>query len=209
MPALTSDAIARLLEPYLGATLVPSTIYGQLQLYLELILKWNTRINLTAIRDPEQIVLRHFGESLFAGLQIGETISLLDLGSGAGFPGIPIQLLRPEVRVTLAEARARKAAFLREAVRTLGLETEVWAARAEAMAPERRFETVILRAVDGMDEAVAEAARRAVRRVVILGTRGASYRTLPKRFQMDAPIGVPGSRDAVIWMAQSLEFAQY
>ena len=200
---LSPERIAELLEPYVGTAVFPEGIYDKLAAYLELLLKWNARVNLTAIREPEEMVRRHFGESLFAGLQLGETTSLLDLGSGAGFPGIPIQLLRPEIRVTLAEARARKAAFLREAVWTLGLKSEVWAARAEAMPPNRRFDTVALRAVDGMDGAVAEATRRAERQVVILGIRGASYPTLHERFQVDTPIGIPGSRDAVIWMARS------
>jgi 16S rRNA (guanine527-N7)-methyltransferase len=147
---------------------VPTGVLSQLSRYLDLLLKWNARTNLTAIRDPEEIVRRHFGESLFAGVQIAGRVapgaSLLDFGSGAGFPGLPIQLLLPELRVTLAESQGKKASFLREAVRTLGLTTEVWAGRVEAM-PEvegsaRQFDVVTLRAVDNMDLAVAEARRR-------------------------------------------------
>ncbi len=94
----------------------------------------------------------------------GQDASLLDFGSGAGFPGLPIQLLLPEVRVTLAESQGKKASFLREAVRTLGLSTEVWPSRVEAM-PEiagvpRQFDVVTLRAVDNMEQALAEARRR-------------------------------------------------
>ena len=141
---------------------------SQLSQYLDLLLKWNARTNLTAIRDPEEIVRRHFGESLFAGLQIAGRVApgagLLDFGSGAGFPGLPIQLLLPELHVTLAESQGKKAAFLREAVRTLGLTTEVWAGRVEAM-PDvadvpRQFDVVTLRAVDNMEQALAEARRR-------------------------------------------------
>jgi 16S rRNA (guanine527-N7)-methyltransferase len=201
--SLSPERIAELLEPYVGAAVVPEGMYGKLAAYLELILKWNARVNLTAIREPEEMVRRHFGESLFAGLVVGKTTSLLDLGSGAGFPGIPMQLLRPEMRVTLAEARGRKAAFLREAVRTLELGTEIWAARAEGMPLERRFDTVALRAVDGMNGAVTEASRRAERQIVILGTRDARYPTLPQRFQMDKAVEIPGSREAVIWMARA------
>ena len=140
----------------------------QLSTYLDLLVKWNARTNLTAIREPEEIVRRHFGESLFAGVQIGARVpqdaSLLDFGSGAGFPGLPIQLLLPELRVTLAESQGKKASFLREAVRTLGLATEVWAGRVEAM-PEvagapRQFDVVTLRAVDNMEQAMVEARRR-------------------------------------------------
>jgi len=136
-------------------------------------MKWNARTNLTSIRQPEEIVRRHFGESLFAGIQlkprVEEGATLLDFGSGAGFPGIPIQLLLPTVRVTLAESQGKKASFLREVVRTLGLATEVWAGRVEEMpeisgvnagAQARQFDVVTLRAVDNMKLAMVEARRR-------------------------------------------------
>jgi 16S rRNA (guanine527-N7)-methyltransferase len=159
--ALTEDRIAALLEPYMQQTPAPTGLYTQLSAYLDLLLKWNARTNLTAIREPEEIVRRHFGESLFAGVQLGARLAsgatLLDFGSGAGFPGLPIQLLHPELRVTLAESQGKKASFLREAVRTLGLPTEVWAARVETMPPGRRFDAVTLRAVDNMQQALAEA----------------------------------------------------
>ncbi|HWB33355.1 MAG TPA: 16S rRNA (guanine(527)-N(7))-methyltransferase RsmG [Acidobacteriaceae bacterium] len=209
--------IQRLLKPYLGAKAPGRAdvsadwdrICGQLAVYLDLILKWNARINLTAIRDPEEIVRRHFGESLFAGLHLeagGSNMepcdSLLDLGSGAGFPGIPIQLLRPELKVTLAESRTRKAAFLREAVRTLGLSTEVWADRAEAMAPEWRFHTVALRAVDDMSSAVAEAARRASRQILILGTVDQpEFLSLGREFDLGLPTLLPNSSQGALLVA--------
>ena len=203
--SLTPEAIAELLQPYIGPTAVPSEIYSQLASYLKLILKWNSRLNLTAIRGSKEIVRRHFGESLFAGLHLGFCDSLLDLGSGAGFPGIPIQLLLPELPIALAESRARKAAFLQEAIRTLNLRTEVWAHRVEAMPANRRFHTVALRAVDEMDLAVAEAARRAENRILILGTRSASYPTLSSRFQLKESISLPNSSDGVVWIADKGE----
>ena len=127
-------------------------------------------MNLTAIRDPEEIVRRHFGESLFAAQHIGECETLLDFGSGAGFPGLPIQLFRPELRVTLAESQNKKATFLREVIRTLGLNTEVWAARVETMPAARQFDVVTLRAVDNMEAAVLAASPRAGRRIMLLTT---------------------------------------
>lgn len=168
MPTLSEDRIAKLLAPYIQTAAVPATLYAQLSAYLDLLVKWNARTNLTAIREPEEMVRRHFGESLFAGLQIAQRISpnatLLDFGSGAGFPGLPIQLLLPHLQVTLAESQGKKASFLREAVRTLGLTTEVWPSRVEAM-PEvagtpRQFDVVTLRAVDNMEQAMLEARRR-------------------------------------------------
>ncbi len=168
MATLSEERIAELVGPYLGAATVPAELYAQLSAYLELLVKWNARTNLTAIREPEEIVRRHFGESLFAGVQVGARVdagaTLLDFGSGAGFPGLPIQLLLPGLRVTLAESQGKKASFLREAVRTLGLGTEVWAGRVEAM-PEvagaaRQFDVVTMRAVDDMERAVVAARER-------------------------------------------------
>src|SRR6266436_3195406 len=130
MPTLSESAIADLLPPYLPDP--PATLVHQLSTYLDLLLKWNARTNLTAIRDPKEIVRRHFGESLFAARHIApETRTLLDFGSGAGFPGLPIALLHPEIQVTLAESQNKKATFLREVVRTLALSTEVWSSRVE------------------------------------------------------------------------------
>ena len=188
MPTLPESRIAALLAPYLGDDPPPPNLLPQLSTYLDLLLRWNQRTNLTAIREPEEIVRRHFGESLFAGRHLTPLLTttdvssrpesspredaverpaappptLLDYGSGAGFPGLPIQLLLPELRVTLAESQGKKASFLREAIRTLGLQTEVWAARVENLAAARKFNAVTLRAVDRMDQALTAARPRVV-----------------------------------------------
>src|ERR1700733_7476975 len=124
--------------------------------YLTLLQKWNARTNLTSIRDEEGILRRHFLESILCAHQLPQKIvSLLDFGSGAGFPGIPIALIRPEISVTLAESQNKKAAFLREAVRTLQLNTKVRSARAETL--NSTFDAVTLRAVDNMAQAIPAA----------------------------------------------------
>ena len=167
MPTLSQAKIATLLTPFLPP---PSPdILQKLSTYLELLLKWNARTNLTAIRDPEEIVRRHFGESLFAGLHLSpEAVTLLDFGSGAGFPGLPIAILRPEISVTLAESQNKKSTFLREVVRTLSLKIEVWAGRVEAMPQAVQFHTVTLRAVDNMAAALGAAAPRASKDLLLL-----------------------------------------
>ena len=159
MAALSTETIADLIAPYYAG---PSPrLLEQLSLYLDLLLKWNARTNLTAIREPREIVRRHFGESLFAAAHVpASAATLLDLGSGAGFPGLPIQLVRPELQVLLAESQNKKAAFLQEAVRTLKLSSQVWAARAETLPQARTFDVVALRAVDNPREALTEAMRR-------------------------------------------------
>ncbi len=133
----------------------------QLSAYLALLLKWNARTNLTAIREPSEIVLRHFADSLFCARHLAPSAhTLLDFGSGAGFPGIPIALAHPQIHVTLAESQNRKAAFLREAVRRLHLNAEIWSERVEAMPPEELYDAVTLRAVDQMESACRVAVQR-------------------------------------------------
>jgi 16S rRNA (guanine527-N7)-methyltransferase len=142
---------------------------ARLEAYLGLLVQWNARMNLTSVREPEAIVRRHFAECIFAAQQIPHQVkTLLDFGSGAGLPGIPIAICRPKIGVTLAESQGKKAAFLREAVRTLGLKAEVWGGRVEAMPAERVFDAVTLRAVDRM----AEACRVAVHRLAVGGWLG-------------------------------------
>jgi 16S rRNA (guanine527-N7)-methyltransferase len=155
---LSPDQIRQLISTYTIDSIDDKCV-NQLGSYLDLLLKWNAKTNLTAVREPAEIVRTHFGESLFAGWQLASRLtpvdaSLLDYGSGAGFPGLPIQILFPESQVTLAESQSKKASFLREAVRTLGLTTTVHAARVEDMPAGRQFDVVTLRAVDNMEAAL-------------------------------------------------------
>jgi 16S rRNA (guanine527-N7)-methyltransferase len=135
------------------AALDPETS-RRFETYLSLILRWNTRTNLTSVRDADGILARHFVESISCARALPAGVAtLLDLGSGAGFPGLPIALCRPEIAVTLAESQRKKAAFLQEAVRTLGVQITIYPGRAETL--RNLFDLVILRAVDKMAEAVS------------------------------------------------------
>jgi 16S rRNA (guanine527-N7)-methyltransferase len=156
--SLPAARICDLIAEYYPAP--DAILLDRLAIYLALLVKWNARTNLTSIRDPDEMVRRHFGESLFLAAHLPETGSLLDLGSGAGFPGLPVQLARPGLRVTLAESQNKKAAFLREVVRTLALPTVVWGDRAERLPAELRFDVVALRAVDRPEEALGVARSR-------------------------------------------------
>ena len=161
MATLAPGTIAALLQPYYPAA--SDSLILKLSTYLDLLVRWNQKTNLTAIREPQEMVRRHFGESLFASLHVPPTAkTLVDLGSGAGFPGLPIQLALPILRVTLAESQNKKAAFLREAVRVLGLQTEIVAARVETLPASRRFDVVAMRAVDDPALALELAACRLV-----------------------------------------------
>ena len=155
-----SEAIGSRLNQQLaqaGLAPVAALAAAQFDQYLSLLLRWNARVNLTAVRDEDGIIARHFVESIACARALPAGVrSLLDFGSGGGFPGLPIAICRPELVVTLAESQGRKAAFLQEVVRVLGLGAKVHAGRAEMLS--ERFDCVTLRAVDHMARAVANAA---------------------------------------------------
>src|SRR5437588_9487666 len=127
--------------------------FEQLLRYCQELLEWNTRINLTAITNPEEVWLKHFLDSLSLLLAYDQPqIRLLDIGSGAGFPGLPLKIVRPEWQVTLLEATNKKVTFLRHMLEVLRLEgVEVVHGRAEELGRKHEyraeFDVVTARAV--------------------------------------------------------------
>src|SRR3546814_6110275 len=118
--------------------------------YRALLDRWNHTYNLTAIRDPRAMVALHLLDSLAMHPFVREVGSLADLGSGAGLPGIPLAIAVPALRITLVESNGKKARFLREAVRTLGLDNaQVAESRAEALARPAPFGAVTAHATGG------------------------------------------------------------
>ena len=174
---MTAEEIRGLLNGYVAQDL-GDELLDKLRDYLELLLKWNAKTNLTAVRDPEQIMRRHFGESLVAAEWLRSSFDLTgrelyDLGSGAGFPGAPIALWCPELAVTLIESRGKKAAFLKEAVRALGLSNcEVFAGRAEDVSGAAHF--VTMRAVERSEAMRSVAQRLLVPRGTLVAMLGAN-----------------------------------
>src|SRR6266852_7554863 len=110
----------------------------QIQQYTKILLTWNDKVNLTAIRDPLEILYRHFCESMFAGISVPiERGRLADVGSGGGFPGLPLKILRPGLQVFLIESNLKKATFLTEVIRELGLrDAQVLVRRYEELGEE-------------------------------------------------------------------------
>src|SRR5208282_5733621 len=206
--AMHPDRIAELLQPFLASISNPchseqgqrpggacpepsrrepavlsSTQLHHISTYIDILQRWNSRINLTAIRSEEEIVTRHFGESFFAACHLfpdarvgaapqacpersrwgcpaerSSVVRLADLGSGAGFPGLPIKLWSPNIALTLIESNHRKAAFLREVTRALTLtDVDVRNVRAETMAAAS-FDVVTLRAVERFAKVLPTAA---------------------------------------------------
>lgn len=130
---LRPEEVSKLLIPF-GIVLSAYQL-GQLMTYLELLLRWNDKMNLTAIRTPDECVTRHFGESLYLAKWIKLTGANLDIGSGAGFPGLALKIAFPALRTTLLEPVARKRAFLKEVARSCQMrDVEVRPERLEGFA---------------------------------------------------------------------------
>ena len=125
---------------------------ARLQQLLEELAHWNRRFNLTAITDPDSMVSHHVLDSLAVHRYLhGDAIA--DVGTGAGFPGLPLALVNPERRFTLIDSNGKKVRFVSHAVRTLGLmNVEPLQARAEMLRPERPFDTVLARAFAPLPE---------------------------------------------------------
>jgi len=214
--------VAELLHPFLGrageAQLSPQ-VPQQISTYIDILVRWNSRINLTAIRDPEEIATRHFGESLFAARHLfpggvgaaalgrpAERISAADVGSGAGFPGVPLKLWAPGIQLTLIESNEKKSVFLREIVRSLTLtDVNIQTARAEALSPAS-FDVVTLRAAERFATVLPIAAalvRPGGRLALLIGSaqleRARSL--LPGRGWVP-PLPIPGSHSRVLFTAR-------
>jgi 16S rRNA (guanine527-N7)-methyltransferase len=163
------NRIAGLLRFFVEPSELSTSQLESISTYIDLLIRWNARINLTAIRDAEEIVTRHFGESFFAARHLFPASDddqrpiandhLLDLGSGAGFPGIPTKIWAPAIHVTLVESQQKKATFLREACRSLRLtDIDVISTRAEQL-PSATASVVALRAVERFASVLPVAAR--------------------------------------------------
>jgi 16S rRNA (guanine527-N7)-methyltransferase len=185
----------------------------QISIYIDILQRWNARISLTAIRDPEEIVTRHFGESLFAARSLFPTASseapqtLADVGSGAGFPGLPIKLWAPQLALTLIESNHKKAAFLREVTRALTLTgVDIQTARAETL-PAGSFNLVTLRAVEHFGSVLPVAASLlapAGRLALLIGAsqQAEAHRRLPQ-FVWSEALPIPNSRERIVLTGSS------
>ena len=129
----------------------------QFQIYLDLLLERNTVMNLTAITDPEEAVIKHFVDSLtlLKALEIKKNAKVIDVGTGAGFPGIPLKIMRPDIELTLLDSLNKRLVFLREVCDAIDIEAETIHKRAEEAGKDTKlresFDVATARAVANMN----------------------------------------------------------
>lgn len=170
--------------------------------YVSLLQKWNKVYNLTAVREPREIVSHHLLDSL-AVLPHVAARTILDVGSGAGLPGIPLALALPQAQVTLLDASHKRAAFLRQAVIELKIDNAaVVCERVEAWRPRERFDVVISRAFADVCKFVTRAGRLCAKEGIMAAMKAgypkAELARLPSGFKVTdvIPLSVPGLRAA-------------
>jgi 16S rRNA (guanine527-N7)-methyltransferase len=224
---MRAERIAELLAPFLreGHQQLEAENLEKVATYIDILLRWNARINLTAIRDPEEMVTRHFGESFFLADHLfpcarhdrkdninsavpasqpneDHPCHLADLGSGPGFPGIPIKIWAPQVFVTLIESNHKKATFLREIVRGLGLtRVNVENVRGETLS-SASFDVVTFRAVERFKEALTIGTRlvRPSGRIALLISSSQASEACSRyaNFAWSPTEPIPGSKERVV-----------
>ncbi len=180
---------------------LPAQVAEKLIAYIDLLNHWNRKFNLTAIRDPEDMLSKHLLDSLSVLPYLGEIESLLDVGSGAGLPGIPLALCRPELRAVLNDCNGKKTRFLTQAKLVLGLDNvEVVQQRIEDYQPQKHgraiyFDLVIARAYAASDVILAGTRHlhHAHTRVLVMqGRRDERLATAGYRIKSVTPLQVPG-----------------
>jgi 16S rRNA (guanine527-N7)-methyltransferase len=205
---LSETRVRQLLEPF-GPALDSHQI-GQVLAYLDLLLRWNEKINLTAIRDQEECLTRHFGESLFLAKHAELHGALLDIGSGAGFPGLALKIAFPALAVTLLEPVAKKRAFLKEAARACGFDkVEIRPERLEEwtrIARPASSDSATSRAVGKLKRLVPLAARclKPGGRIFLwlTGDQASGLSGIPCGLTWEEPLPIPLSRSGVILPGQ-------
>jgi 16S rRNA (guanine527-N7)-methyltransferase len=188
---IPDKTIALILSEY-GVAATPAFCLA-IQKYISVLLRWNKKIALTTITDPPDIVRFHFGESMFGA----------DVGTGAGFPGLPLKLLLPSLDLILIESNAKKASFLSECIRELNLTgVEVYRGRFEDIkSTESRFDFVTARALGGYSNLVTWSQRRLNLKgalVLWLGERDATEIRKSPNFSWRAPVPITGSDRRVL-----------
>lgn len=200
MPDPEFERCLRAVLSALSLALDPDQL-AKLQAHFDLLQRWNRRISLTSIRNPGEIATRHFGESLFLATTLPEQGTLADVGSGAGFPGIPIAVMKPDLQVTLIESVGKKATFLKEVTRDYQ-NVRVLQARAESV--DSRFDWGTMRAVAPASLLAALSARVA-NLALLIGEKDVAGLIRNKLFDWKSPRPLPWSDRRVLLVGRSLD----
>jgi 16S rRNA (guanine527-N7)-methyltransferase len=184
-----------------------------IQQYIKILLRWNEKLNLTAIRNPLEILYRHFCESMFgAGAIPVDKGRLADIGSGPGFPGIPLKIIRPELELCLVESNIKKGTFLAEVVRELQLPTtRVLISRYEELGEELApLDFVCSRAVGEFRPFLGWAASNRVdagQVILWIGGRDLEEAQKSKQWDWGEPILIPKSLQRYLLMGKKKEMS--
>jgi 16S rRNA (guanine527-N7)-methyltransferase len=205
---LDETQISELLEPF-GVS-IDGRQAEQVRAFLELLVRWNRKLNLTAITNPADCVTRHFGESFYFGSILSLEGRLLDIGSGAGFPGLALKIWRPAIKVCLLEPNTKKHAFLKEAARVCELqEVEVRRQRIEEYIASDDFvvsDIVTSRAVNPAEGVLSRAlACTAKSGLLCLWTTGrlvTGIEESERRIKWVRSSRIPNTKDRVILIGQ-------
>lgn len=187
-----------------------SGLCNGIRIYTETLLRWNAKISLTTITDPGEILRVHFGESFFVALVAGIADGrVADIGTGAGFPGIPIRMVRPGVDLTLIEPVAKKTAFLGEISRNLAIsDTSIIRCRMEELpADVAAFDLITARAL-GKYEALLRWAKRRISQngsvTLLLGESDVEQISKDQSWAWRQPVRIPGSNGRFVLHGSSL-----
>jgi 16S rRNA (guanine527-N7)-methyltransferase len=207
-PTLSCSQISQALAPFAGGQLSAGQLES-IRNYVELLLLWNRSMSLTSIEDPVEIVARHFGESIFAATTVPiRKGRLADVGSGAGFPGLPLKIISDELSIVLLEPNQKKCAFLNEVKRKLAFErVEIRRSRYEQYPPDREalFDFICSRALGSYRQLLkwAQAALTPRGKVVLwLGEEDSVLIGRTPGWSWELPIRIPESSRRVIQVGQ-------
>jgi 16S rRNA (guanine527-N7)-methyltransferase len=209
MDNLSKRQIAAILAEYSVDEDHSSPLIEGIQSYVSLLIQWNRSISLTTVTDAEAIVRFHFGESLFAASCVPMTHGrLADVGTGAGFPGLPLKMLIPSLELTLVESNTKKAAFLAEVVREIGVDrVDIFRGRMEeldgpvGMDSAHRFDFVTARAFGQFDMLLAWSRthlRPSGKLILWLGQDDATSISKAGEWTWSEPRQIPGSRQRFV-----------
>jgi len=203
--SISNQEIANVLREYSVVADAKSSLVAAIQVYISLLLQWNRSISLTTVTDPEEIVRFHFGESFFAASAVPITSGrLADVGSGAGFPGLPLKMLIPALDLVLVESNAKKATFLAEVHRKLALDrVRVFRGRMEKLSAEEStgtvegFDFITARAFGQFGDLLVWASHHLTKlgRICLwLGEDDLAVVSKNANWSWDAPIRIPASK---------------